>query len=142
MQNKKIVILIALGIVAFISLIYGASVKPKWQTDAASQGVVIKNGSEPVCPGNAIGQTRRRAKRTQYRLWKRSIFVPKGMPGTAMSKLSLNGIIASGKEFKAMIGDSIVGKGDKISGNTVVDVKKDKVILNDGTKDFELKIEQ
>ena len=59
-----------------------------------------------------------------------------------MSKLSLNGIIASGKTFKAMIGDSIVGKGDKISGNTVLEVQKDKVILNDGTKDFELKIEQ
>ena len=142
MKNNKIIILVVLVAIAFISLIYGASAKPKWQTNAASQGAVINNGSEESRPGNAGDQTRRRAKRTQFRLWKRSIFVPKGMPGTAMSKLSLNGIIASGKTFKAMIGDSIVGKGDKISGNTVVEVQKEKVILNDGTKDFELKIEQ
>ena len=41
-----------------------------------------------------------------------------------------------------MIGDSIVGKGDKIDGNTVIEVEKEKVILNDGTKDFELKLEK
>ena len=142
MQNKKMIILIALGIAAVLSLIYGTSAKPKWKTSPASQEPVIKAGSDShESPASLVGHIKRRAKRTQFHAWKRSVFVPKGMPGTAMSKLSLNGILASGKEFKAMIGDSIVGKGDKVSGNTVVEVKKDKVILNDGTKDFELKIE-
>ena len=41
-----------------------------------------------------------------------------------------------------MIGDAIVRKGDKVGSNTVVDVQKDKVILNDGAKNFELKLEK
>ena len=143
MRNKKIIILIVLGIAALVSLIYGASSKPKSQSKAIGQEAVIKSGGDGLgSPANAIGQTKRRAKRTQFRLWKRNVFVPKGIAGTAITKLSLSGILASGKELKAMIGDSIVGKGDKVAGNTVVEVKKDKVILNDGTKDFELKLEQ
>ena len=111
MQNKKVVILIALGIAAFISLIYGASAKTKWQSTAASHGAVIKTGSDGRGnPVDVIGQTKRRAIRTQFRSWKRSIFVPKTAAGTAYSKLSLSGILASGKGFKAMIGDSIEGQ--------------------------------
>jgi len=52
----------------------------------------------------------------------------------------LSGILEHGKEFKAMIGDAIVGKGDMIDGNKVIEVQRDKVILNDGKKDFELKL--
>ena len=140
MQNKKIIILIALGIVAFISLMYGLSAKPKWQKNADNQGTVIKNTGGTANPENVVGQVKRRAKRTQSHTWKRSPFIPKGAPGAAYSKLVLNGILASGKEFKAMIGDAVVGKGDKVEGNTVVEVKQDEVILNDGTKDFELKL--
>lgn len=142
MPNKKTIILIALGIAAFISLIYGASAKPRWQSNAVSQKAVVKNGGESVNTLNTAGQVKRRARRTRFKLWKRSVFIPKGVPGAAYSKLSLNGILASGKGFKAMIGDAIVGKGDKVGGNTVVEVAKDKVILNDGAKDFELKLEQ
>lgn len=38
----------------------------------------------------------------------------------------------------AIINDAIVKIGDKVSGNIIVDIKQDKVILNDGTNDFEL----
>ena len=41
-----------------------------------------------------------------------------------------------------MIGEAIVAKGGKVEGNTIVDIKPDRVILNDGTKNFELKLEQ
>ena len=137
------IILTALGVVAFISLIYGLSAKPKWQSKTADQGAVIQTGSDSRGnPADVISQTKRRAVRTRFHSWKRNIFIPKGVPGTVSSKLSLSGILASGKGFKAMIGDSIVGKGDKIDGNTVIEVEKEKVILNDGTKDFELKLEK
>ena len=140
MQNKKVIILIALGMVAFISLMYGVSAKPKWQKSADNQGAVIKNTGGTASPENVVGQVKRHATRTKFNSWKRSPFIPKGTAGTAYSKLVLNGILASGKGFKAMIGDSVVGKGDKVEGNTVVEVKPDRVILNDGTKDFELKL--
>lgn len=142
MKNSKVVILVVLGIIAISSLVYGLSAKPKWQKSTVEQGTVIKKPGEAGRAENVVGQTKRRAKRTQFRSWKRNPFVPKGVPGTAYSKLVLNGILASGKTFKAMIGDAIVGKGDKVEGNTVIEVKRDRVILNDGTKDFELKLEQ
>ena len=140
MPNKKIIILIALGIAAIVSVIYGASAKPKFKKDVINQETAVKKAGGPAGQENIIGQTKRHAKRTQFRSWKRSPFIPKGAPGAAYSKLVLNGILASGKEFKAMIGDAVVGKGDKVEGNTVVEVKQDEVILNDGTKDFELKL--
>ena len=140
MQNKKIVILIALGITAFISLIHGISSRPKWQKNADNQGMISNKTLGAANPENIVGQAKRHAKRTQFRSWKRSPFIPKGTAGTAYSKLSLSGILASGRGYKAMIGDSVVGKGDKVAGNTVVEVKADSVILNDGTKDFELKL--
>ena len=142
MPNKKIIILIALGIAAIVSVIYGASAKPKFKKDVINQETAVKKAGGPAGQENIIGQTKRHAKRTQFRSWKRSPFIPKGVPGAPSSKLVLSGIIAKGTEFRAMIGDSIVVKGDKIDGNTVIDVKKDRVILNDGTKDFEIKLEQ
>jgi hypothetical protein len=41
-----------------------------------------------------------------------------------------------------MIGDSIVTKGDVVNDNKVVDIKPDRVILNDGVNNFELKMEK
>ena len=54
----------------------------------------------------------------------------------------MNGIIWNKTKPKAMIGDAIVVKGDTIGANKVVDIQPNRVILNDGTKDFELKIEK
>jgi len=42
----------------------------------------------------------------------------------------------------AMIGDVIVKRGDKLGANTVVEINPDSIILNDGTKDFELKLKE
>ena len=41
---------------------------------------------------------------------------------------------------RAIINNAIVGVGDTISGSTVVDIKKDRVIFNDGTEYFEVRI--
>lgn len=101
----------------------------------------ISAQAEEMKENDTSSQTKRRAARTQFRSWKREPFVPQGLPGSP-SKLVLSGIIAHGNEFKAMIGDAIVGKGDRIGDNTVVEVRKDSVVLNDGVKDFEIKMEQ
>ena len=53
-------------------------------------------------------------------------------------KLILNGILIDEGVPKAMINDAIVVKGDKINGHTVVEIKKDRVTLNDGTHDIDL----
>ena len=40
----------------------------------------------------------------------------------------------------AIINGEIIKVGDNVGGNIVVDIKQDRVILNDGAKDFELKL--
>lgn len=138
MKNKKVIILIVLGIFAIISLIYGITTGPKGRSRRAEIAV---GGNFQPASSQAILSTQRRAKRSSFTSWKRNPFVPTGIPGTP-SNLVLNGILSSGNNLKAMIGDNIVGKGDKIGNNTVIEIKEDRVILNDGTKDFELKLEK
>lgn len=42
----------------------------------------------------------------------------------------------------AIINHKVVKNGDKADNNIVVDIKEDRVILNDGNKDFELKLKK
>ncbi|MDP3791437.1 MAG: hypothetical protein Q8R38_05300 [Candidatus Omnitrophota bacterium] len=135
MDNKKVIILVVLSIFAVISLIYGITAKPK--SRIAGQGITATKGLMP--PQDDIS-VERRAKRSKFTSWKRSPFVATGT--STSSNLVLSGIIWNKDRPKAMIGDRIVTKGSVIEGSTVVEIKPGKVILNDGTKDFELKIEK
>ena len=56
-------------------------------------------------------------------------------------KLRLNGILFGQGVPKAIINGNVVVEGDVIYGNTVVDIKKKRVILNDGIHNFELTLE-
>lgn len=62
--------------------------------------------------------------------------------GTETMGLRLAGIIWDQKVPLAMINDSIVRIGDRLGSHIVVDIKPDRVILNDGSKDFELRLER
>lgn len=135
MRDKKIIILILLSIFAVVSLIYGIRTLPK---SGAKKAYTATGENSQVLPQTVV-TTQRRAKRSKFTSWKRNPFVPKEVPG-ASSNLVLSGILGSGNNLKAMIGDTMVGKGDKVGNNTVVDIQRDKVILNDGTKDFELNL--
>jgi biotin carboxyl carrier protein len=52
--------------------------------------------------------------------------------------LKLDGIMWDEKQPLAMISGHIVKPGDQIDENTVVAIKKDRVILNDGSSNIEL----
>jgi len=43
---------------------------------------------------------------------------------------------------QAIINGEVVGIGATVGGKRVVDIKEDRVILNDGSKDFELRLDQ
>jgi len=136
MQNKKVIALIVLTVLAVISLAYGIMAPAKGKPRTVSVSV-----SAPQGPGMSKGiiSTERRAKRSRFKEWKRSPFAPSG---TVSTELVLSGIIWSKTKPKAMIGDAIVVKGDRIGENTVIDIKADRVILNDGTKETILKLEK
>ena len=141
MQNKKVIILAVLGIGATASLIYGIVTPPQKTSRIEQKREAVSYGDRKEGPSTAPAQVKRRAARTKFASWKRRPFVPAGVPGKS-SDLALSGILGAGANLKAMIGDAVVGKGDRVGNNTVIDIKKDRVILNDGTKDFELKLEQ
>jgi hypothetical protein len=54
-------------------------------------------------------------------------------------KIKLNAILWDKDRSLAVINHNVVKKGDKAGHYTVIDIKADRVILNDGTKDIELK---
>ncbi len=140
MQDKKVIALIVLTVLAVASLIYGVTASPKGRAkSAAAKGQVVATPSQSGA--SAALPTARRAKRSQYKTWKRSPFVS-GQASSSPSELTLTGIIWNKSKPKAMIGDAIVSKGDTIGENKVIDIQPNKVILNDGTKDFELQIEK
>ncbi|MEI6631760.1 MAG: hypothetical protein WCL25_04000 [bacterium] len=61
-------------------------------------------------------------------------------PSKISSALSLNGILWDKTNPLAMINDKVVHVGSKIAGNKVVDIKEDRVILNNASGDFELRL--
>ena len=140
MQNKKVVALIVLAVLALISLIYGITASSKGRVKSAAAAERQAAIALPEDAKNVVS-TERRARRSQFKTWKRNPFAS-GLTASTTTELTLNGIIWNKTKPKAMIGDAIVVKGDTIGANKVVDIQPDRVILNDGTKDFELKIEK
>lgn len=56
--------------------------------------------------------------------------------------LNLVGIMFDKNNPAAIINDEIVEVGDKVNGNKIIEITKDRVILNDGGRNIELKLGQ
>lgn len=146
MKNKKLIALILLSIAALFSLIYGitASSKislPKEKREFVSQSPNIKKKDAVLVQVTAV-QPQRSAPRTKYSSWAKDPFSPSGALIEDSGTLKLSGILWDKENPVAIINKKIVKKGDKIGNNTVVDINQVSVILNDGTQDFELKLER
>ena len=151
MQNKKNIVLIILGIAAVFSLIYGITAPPKGGGARAVKSSDARE-AEAVPPVRKLVLKERHAVKTEFKSWGRNPFIKKGIqekiqeniqekPAVPESlKLTLNGIIWNAKNPRALINNAILSKGDKIGANTIVDIKQKSVVLNDGTKDFEIRL--
>lgn len=139
-NNIKVILVIVLGIAAVFSIIHGITAPSAKRSQAALPGAAISQDQKSISGETAL-PTKRLASRTHFKTWRRHPFAP--LPTSTEAPVPvLSGILTKGNIYKAMIGDAIVMKGDKIGTNTIVDVQKDKVILNDGAKTFELKLEK
>lgn len=151
MQNKKLVVLIILGIAAVFSLIYGITASPKGK-DARAAKPAITHEAETIQPVKKLLLKERHAVKTKFKSWGRNPFIQGKIqeeiqekiqekpPIPESLKLTLKGIMWNEKNPRALINNTILSKGDKIGINTIVNIKQKSVILNDGTKDFEIKL--
>lgn len=135
MRNKKLIIAIALCITAVFSLLYGILSSPRAKRLEAdiqkAETVATEKEAVPLARG---------AKRTSFSTWVRNPFSLTPIKGYGAPILI--GIMWDKENSIAIINGNIVKIGDKVSENTIVDIKQDKVIFNDGSKNFELKLEQ
>lgn len=138
MKDKKVIVLIVLTIFAVISVGRGI-MAPAKKRYAPSISAAAVSPAGPAAPKSGL-VVERRARKSKFTSWKRSPFVPSG--ATSSSGLVLNGIIWSKTNPKAMIDGAIVAKGDRTGSCTVVEIRPDCVVLNDGAKTFEIKLEK
>lgn len=139
MQNKKLMVLAVLGMLAIFSLIYGIVASPKTRRSPQTTAPDIQTEGKVFLTEKPI-LTQRVAKRTNYVSWGRNPFTLQKTSSKAFKGLILDGIMWSEEKPMAVINGNIVKIGDTVSQNTVVDIKQEKVILNDGIKDFELQL--
>ncbi len=141
MKDKKLVTLIILGILAVFSLVYGTVAPTKTARKLSAERAALRQKQRGKLTEEFIPVARDR-KRTDFNSWSRDPFAPGDISALGISELALNGIIWDRVEPNAIINDEIVKIGDKVLNYKIVDIKYDKVIINDGVNNFELRLKQ
>ena len=139
MENKKLIILAVLAVFGIASLIYGITSPPRGKNGTLS---APKRGHEPLPDKERIVPTARNASRSAYDEWGRNPFTPAGYGKVERPELTISGVIWDEKTPKAIINNDIVGVGAIIGPYTVIEIRRDSVTLNDGTKDTTLDLGQ
>lgn len=140
MKDKKIIILGILAFLAVISLIHGVISRPRGRAARPSANAAGARENTAAQTAATIGQIRRKAVKSKFTSLKRSPFIPTTASGASSSNLILGGIMWDKKMPKAMISNTVVKKGDRIGGYTVTEINEAAVILSDGIKYLELKL--
>lgn len=130
-QNKKLIILIILSVLAVFSLIRGA-VTPTKSRRLVEKSIGLAEKGLSV---------KRYAKRSNYSGWGRNPFTKEAPIGISTGGPNLEGIMWDEKLPLALINGKTVKIGDKLGSDTVIDIQKDRVILSDGSRDLELKLQ-
>ncbi len=82
-------------------------------------------------------------KRTEFVDWGRNPFTfPQREEVGSISNLTLFSIILSDEKILALINESVVRAGDKITDKTVKRIEQNRVILTDGIKDYVLELRE
>ena len=132
MQNNKLKILMGLGILAFLSLVYGIlTPSQRQQQSLQDKSTSILEEDEKMIPIPRV------AKKTSFVTWGRNPFL---LSAKSSAGPILNGIIWDDKKPMAIINDNVVGVGDHVGSNQVADIQQDRVILSDGVNTVELRM--
>jgi hypothetical protein len=136
MQDKKLMLLIGLGILAVVSILYGILSPSRFRHDLSPTSVSQQESPKPISPSLSKGPL----KRTSYFSWGRNPFLTGIGETSAAGQFILHGISWDGKNPRAVINGRIVGVGQQIGEMKVVKIEKDRVVLSDGFAKVELRI--
>jgi hypothetical protein len=141
MNNKKLMVLIVLGVLAVLSIIHGL-IKSNPQTLKLPEKSLDSDKQNAGVLEEMPTSSSRPPVRSTYPSWGRNPFALPGERAASLEDLRLEGILSDKNKFSAIINDRVVTIGEEIEGNTIVAIKADSVILSDGKKEFELKLNQ
>jgi len=130
--DQKKAILAVLALIAVFVWYNGLRSFSKQKTNAPSGDIEASSSRQEI----------KQKKRSGYKDWGRDPFVITQAPAANSSALALGGIVYDEKDSYALINNQLLHIGDEVNGNRVVDIQQDTVILNDGNKNIELKLEQ
>jgi hypothetical protein len=137
-RNPKLIIFIILGILSVVSLIHGAVAPTKFKRRISSEsGQVTPKETISLAEGLSL---KRNAARSTYSSWSRNPFTI-GASIKVGTGNALEGIIWDEKLPLALINGKTVKIGDRVGSDIVIDIQKNKVILSDGIRDRELKLQ-
>lgn len=131
-MDKKKVILVILTVVTIF--VWGKGL----YTGSRNKGrlVIAKDEALPL-----IDFQKRQKSRTAYEAWGRNPFMVASGPTSEAFGLKLGGITYDAKYRCALINDKIIHVGESIGGYRVLSIDKEKVVVSDGAKHIELRLE-
>ena len=140
-KNKKLIILAALLVV--VIFVWGrAFVSPSREKgNRTATGVTDSSSGNKISGDSLIHEIPKRAwAKSAHSSWGRDPFTLPKAPVDISVELKLKGIMWDRDNPLTIINGKVLKKGDKIGSNTVIDIKRDRVILSDGDREFELKL--
>ncbi|MDP3804529.1 MAG: hypothetical protein Q8Q87_03135 [Candidatus Omnitrophota bacterium] len=132
-MDKKKIILGLLTVIAIFVWVRGL------HTGSRSKAKFVMDKEEAF---PSIDFQKRQKSRTSYEAWGRNPFTVTIGPSSESFELKLGGITYDAKGRCALINDKIVHVGEKVGDYRVIGINQDKVIVSDGAKDIELRLER
>ena len=138
MHNKEKIQLVIVGVlfIVFIGAFLNTMKKSKPKEDSAL--------NQPIGLNNPLPQNEGQPQVTFLKLQEESRKLKLKRDPFTLSPIEvdqgphLQGIVWDAKHPTAVINGQILGVGSQFDGSKIVEIRKDRIIFNDGTKNFEL----
>ncbi|MBI4335518.1 MAG: hypothetical protein HY589_02575 [Candidatus Omnitrophica bacterium] len=135
MKKEKVELIITLALAPVMIFIIARNI-----TDVKKKRDVFpRPRARPESVGTGVVPDREEPKRISSLSWGRDPFVFGGAK-TAEGDLVLNGIVWDEKNPSAIINGNIVNIGGEINGNIIVDIQRERVIVNKGGATYEMNL--
>jgi hypothetical protein len=141
MKREKILKIVWPFLIGILVLVWVQALKsagPQRSSDQ-SRDIAVIAGSGGGAPVFVTPEMSGQSKKSSYPDWGRNPFV---VSSAVSQEFILGGILWDVNKPAAIINGEVVAKGDSVGSYVVVEVQPDRVILNDGEKDIELRLEK